>query len=91
MELSLLGAIAAGVAVILFLILYFRIQAFMALLIGSIVVGLLAGCLLGHHGCHQKRDGWYAGLHGGRGGGLGALFGAILEHSEVLKRLLVCC
>ncbi|MEZ4794247.1 MAG: gluconate:H+ symporter [Flavobacteriaceae bacterium] len=81
MELSLLGAIATGVAVILILILYFRIQAFMALLIGSIVVGLLAGM--------PPLDIMDA-IKNGMGGtlgfvavvvGLGALFGAILEHS----------
>ena len=43
MDSTLLIAIFSGIAVLLVLILKFRIQAFIALLISSIVVGIIAG------------------------------------------------
>ncbi|MGK7390359.1 MAG: GntP family permease [Candidatus Cyclobacteriaceae bacterium M2_1C_046] len=81
MNIDLLLAIVIGVAVLLFLILYFRIHAFLALIIASIVSGLLAG---------MSPDAILQSIQTGMGGtlgfvavvvGLGALFGAILEYS----------
>ena len=43
MEVNLLLAVCIGIAILLFLILKLRIHAFIALLIGSITVGLIAG------------------------------------------------
>ncbi len=81
MDSTLLIAIFAGIAVLLILILKFRIQAFVALLISSILVGIIAGlqpeCII-----RTIQDGMANTL-----GfvavvvGLGAMFGAILEHS----------
>jgi len=77
----LLLAIAAGIAVLLILILRFKIQAFLALLIASIVSGLLAG---------MEPAAIIDTIKTGMGNtlgfvavvvGLGAMFGAILEHS----------
>jgi len=81
MDSSLLLAIGAGIALILILILKLRIQAFLALLIGSICVGILAGM--------PPMD-IISTMQEGMGStlgfvavvvGLGAMFGAILEHS----------
>ena len=74
-------ALFVGVALLLLLILFFRIHAFLALLICSIVTGLMAGLDSGA---------MIATIKSGMGGtlgfvatvvGLGAIFGAILEKS----------
>jgi Gnt-I system low-affinity gluconate transporter len=78
---NLLTAVFLGIAVLLILILRFRIQAFIALLISSIAVGVVAGI--------QPAE-IIATMQQGMGDtlgfvamvvGLGAMFGAILEHS----------
>jgi len=92
MEITLLLAILAGIALLLILILYFRIHAFIALLMASILVGLLAGL---------DAEAIINTVSKGMGGtlgfvatvvGLGAIFGGILEHSggakAVTNRLL---
>ncbi|MEZ4780010.1 MAG: gluconate:H+ symporter [Flavobacteriaceae bacterium] len=81
MDSTLLLAIAAGVAVLLFLILKLRIQAFIALLIASITVGMIAGMAP-----KMIIDTIQTGMGSTLGFvavvvGLGAMFGAILEHS----------
>lgn len=77
----MLASVAIGVIVLLILILVVRLQAFIAMLIASIVVGLLAG---------MPPTGIVQTIQTGMGGtlgyvaivvGLGAIFGAILEHS----------
>jgi len=77
----LLLSVLLGIALLLLLILYFRLNAFIALLIASIVVGLVAG---------QSATQVLATMQEGMGGtlgfvatvvGLGAMFGAILEHT----------
>jgi Gnt-I system low-affinity gluconate transporter len=81
MDSTLLIAIFAGIAVLLILILKFRIQAFIALLISSILVGIIAG---------MEPASIVKTIQTGMGNtlgfvavvvGLGAMFGAILEHS----------
>ena len=81
MDYSLLWTVVAGVALLLTLILLVRLHAFLTLLISSIAVGLLAGL---------STEEVIATVQTGMGGvlgfvatvvGLGALFGAILEHS----------
>ena len=81
MDSTLLIAIFIGIAVLLILILKFRIQAFIALLIASILVGIIAG---------MEPGAIVQTIQKGMGGtlgfvavvvGLGAMFGAILEHS----------
>lgn len=78
---SLLFAVLMGICILLLLILKFRIQAFISLLISSISVGLLAGL----DGAEIIKT-----IQNGMGStlgfvatvvGLGAMFGAILEHS----------
>ena len=78
---QLLLAVFIGVAVLLVLILYVRIQAFISLLIASIVVGLIAG---------MEPMQIIETIQTGMGNtlrfvavvvGLGYMFGAILEHS----------
>lgn len=74
-------AVLVGIALILLLILKLRIHAFIALLIGSIVVGLLAGLDAG-----QIIETVKTGMGGTLGFvatvvGLGAIFGGILETS----------
>lgn len=80
-DFSLLLAVFAGIALLLLLILKFKIQAFIALLIASIVVGVAAG---------MEPLVIIKTMQEGMGGtlgfvavvvGLGAMFGAILEHS----------
>ena len=78
---SLLLAVVAGIALLLFLILYLKIQAFLSLLISSIAVGLLAGLPASEILDSMRRGmgetlGFVATVVG-----LGALFGALLEHS----------
>jgi Gnt-I system low-affinity gluconate transporter len=78
---TLLLAVLAGIALLLFLILYVKIQAFLSLLLSSIAVGLLAGMPAGDI---------IQNIQTGMGStlgyiavvvGLGAMFGAILESS----------
>lgn len=81
MDNTLLLAILAGVAVLLILILKFRIQAFLSLLIASIFVGILAGMPPGDiiqtvQSGMGSTLGFVAVVVG-----LGAMFGAILEYS----------
>ncbi|MBL4662504.1 MAG: gluconate transporter, partial [Flavobacteriaceae bacterium] len=81
MDSTLLIAIGVGIAVLLILILQFKIQAFLALLISSIVVGIIAG-MEPYTIIETIQEGMGSTL-----GfvavvvGLGAMFGAILEHS----------
>jgi len=81
MDSILLLSIFLGIAVLLFLILKLRMQAFLALLIASMVTGICAGM--------QPMD-IISTMQSGMGNtlgfvavvvGLGAMFGAILEHS----------
>ncbi|HMC00409.1 MAG TPA: gluconate:H+ symporter [Flavobacteriaceae bacterium] len=78
---SLISAVLLGIVVLLVLILKFRIQAFIALLIASILVGIIAG---------MQPTVIISTMQEGMGNtlgfvavvvGLGAMFGAILEHS----------
>ncbi len=87
MELSLLFAVLGAVALLLFLILVVRLQAFLALLISSIAVGLFTG---------MPFEVIVENIKNGMGGtlgyvatvvGVGAIFGAILEHSGATERL----
>ncbi len=86
-EYSLLMAVLTGIALLLFLILYGKIQAFLALLISSIVVGILAGMPPADILINVQQ-----GMAGTLGFiaivvGLGAMFGAILEHSGGVQSL----
>ncbi len=81
MDNTLLLAIFSGIAILLVLILKFKFQAFIALLIASISVGILAG---------MPPDEIITTVQAGMGStlgfvavvvGLGAMFGAILEYS----------
>lgn len=80
-DFTLLYAVFIGIIVLLFLILKLRIQAFIALLIASIVVGIVSGMepltiiATMQHGMGNTL-GFVAMVVG-----LGAIFGAILEHS----------
>ncbi len=92
LDFTLIAAVLSGIAVLLLLILHFRIQAFIALLIASIVVGIIAG---------MPPATIVATMQEGMGStlgfvatvvGLGAMFGAILEHSggaEALAKYLL--
>lgn len=89
---SLISAVFIGIIVLLVLILKFRIQAFISLLIASIVVGVLSGM-----NPMDIIDTMKQGMGNTLGFvavvvGLGAMFGAILEHSggaEALATYLV--
>ncbi len=87
MNITLLFAVFAGIALLLFLILRLKIQAFLALLIVCIVVGILAG-MPATEILETMKDGM-----GGTLGfvatvvGLGALFGGILEQSGGAQQL----
>ena len=81
MDSTLILAIFAGIVVLLFFILKLRIQAFISLLIASITVGIIAG---------MEPQYIIETIQTGMGNtlgfvavvvGLGAMFGAILEHS----------
>lgn len=87
MDYQLLAAVIIGISVLLFLILRLKIQAFLALLITCIVVGVVAG---------MEPTSILDSVKNGMGGtlgfvatvvGLGALFGAILERSGGAQRL----
>ena len=84
---TLIYAVLIGIAVLLFLILKLRIQAFVSLLIASIVVGILAG---------MNSAEIITSIKDGMGNtlgfvavvvGLGAMFGAILEQSRSAEAL----
>lgn len=91
-DIQLLLAVLFGISVLLVLILYFRIQAFIALLIASILVGIVAGMspiyiIKTMQDGMGKTLGFVAVVVG-----LGSMFGAILEHSggaEALGRHLL--
>lgn len=81
MDLALLAALLTGIVLLLVLILLLRIYAFLALLICSIAVGVLAGL-----NATAIIDTVSRGMGGTLGFvatviGLGAIFGGILEHS----------
>ncbi|MEO9851762.1 MAG: gluconate:H+ symporter [Reichenbachiella sp.] len=80
-DIQLLSAVLAGIGILLFLILYFKIQAFLALLMASISVGLMAGMepviIMNSIKTGMGNTlGFVATVVG-----LGAIFGAILEQS----------
>ncbi len=89
---TLISAVIIGIVVLIFLILKWRVQAFIALLIASIVVGVISG---------MNPSDIISTMQEGMGNtlgfvavvvGLGAMFGAILEHSggaEALANFLV--
>ena len=92
LDYTLIAAVIIGICILLFLILYMRIQAFIALLISSIAVGLIAG---------MEASQIITTMQEGMGNtlgfvamvvGLGAMFGTILEHSggaeSLAKRML---
>lgn len=80
-RLSLLFAVFAGISLLMVLILYFKIHAFTALAIGSITVGILGGLSpVEIVASLQKGMGETLGFVAGVIG-LGAMLGAILEHS----------
>ncbi|GAA3575058.1 gluconate:H+ symporter [Snuella lapsa] len=91
-DLTLLSSVLAGIIILLVLILYFKIQAFIALLIASISVGVLSGMApLSIIKTIQEGMGNTLGFVAVVVG-LGAMFGAILEHSggaESLAKFLV--
>ncbi len=81
MDIQLLFAVFAGIALLLFLILKLKIQAFLALLLVSLLVGIVAGLP-----ATEILDSISEGMGSTLGFvatvvGLGALFGAMLEHS----------
>ena len=87
MDYQLLLAVFVGISVLLFLILRLKLQAFLALLITCITVGVIAG---------TSPNTLLNSIKNGMGGtlgfvatvvGLGALFGALLEHSGGAQRL----
>jgi Gnt-I system low-affinity gluconate transporter len=91
-DFTLIAAVLIGIAVLLILILKLRMQAFIALLISSILVGIIAG---------MEPNAIISTMQEGMGDtlgfvamvvGLGAMFGAILEHSggaEALAKFLL--
>ncbi|MDE0598956.1 MAG: Gnt-I system low-affinity gluconate transporter [Dokdonia donghaensis] len=87
MDYQLLFAVIIGISILLFLILKLKMQAFLALLITCIAVGVIAG---------MQPSSILDSVKNGMGGtlgfvatvvGLGALFGAILERSGGAQRL----
>ncbi|MEL6917475.1 MAG: gluconate:H+ symporter [Bacteroidota bacterium] len=86
-ETQLILAIIIGIALLLFLILRLKIHAFIALLIGSITVGLIAG-LNAQQIITTVKDGMGSTLgFVATVVGLGAMFGAILEYSGGAKTI----
>ncbi len=86
-EIRLILAVVLGIAVLLTLILRFKINAFIALLVGSITVGLIAGL-----DAIQIMDTVKDGMGNTLGFvatvvGLGAMFGAVLETSGGAKTI----
>lgn len=87
MELQLLFAVFAGIALLLFLILRLKIQAFLALLIVCIAVGIIAG-MPATEILETMKDGMGSTLgFVATVVGLGALFGGVLEQSGGAQRL----
>lgn len=87
MENQLILAVVLGIAILLFLILRLKINAFIALLIGSITVGLVAG-LNAKEIIDTVKDGMGSTLgFVATVVGLGAMFGAILEYSGGAKTI----
>ncbi|AVR46333.1 gluconate transporter [Christiangramia fulva] len=87
MELQVLIAVFIGIGILLFLILKLKIQAFLALLVVCILVGIMAGMPAGEIVETMKEGmgntlGFVATVVG-----LGALFGGILEQSGGAKGL----
>lgn len=87
MENQLLLAFLGGISILLFFILVLRVNAFTSLLLGSIAVGLFAGMPL-----QTIIDNVLKGMGNTLGFvativGLGAIFGAILEHSGATEKL----
>ena len=87
MNYQLLLAVIVGIGVLLFLILQLRIQAFISLLISSIIVGLIAGMPPESILFSMKKGmgdtlGFVATVVG-----LGAMFGAILENTGGAKSI----
>lgn len=87
MDIQLLAAVIIGISILLFLILRLKFQAFIALLITCIAVGVIAG---------MEPKTILDSVKNGMGGtlgfvatvvGLGALFGAILERSGGAQQL----
>jgi len=89
---NLLFAVFIGIIVLLVLILYFKIPAFISLLIASIVVGIFSGMMpFAIIKTMQQGMGSTLGFVA-TVVGLGAMFGAILEHSggaEAMAQLLL--
>ncbi len=86
-EINLILAVLAGITALLVLILRFKINAFIALLVGSIVVGIIAGL-----DAQQIIKTIQEGMGNTLGFvatvvGLGAMFGAILEASGGAKTI----
>lgn len=87
MDIQLLAAVLLGIALLLFLILKLKIQAFLALLIVCIAVGMMAG-LPATEILDTMREGMGSTLgFVATVVGLGALFGGILEQSGGAQRL----
>ncbi|HKK12951.1 MAG TPA: SLC13 family permease, partial [Flavobacteriaceae bacterium] len=91
-DFTLIAAVLIGIAVLLFLILKLKMQAFIALLIASILVGIIAGMEpVAIINTMQKGMGDTLGFVA-MVVGLGSIFGAILEHSggaEALAKYLL--
>jgi Gnt-I system low-affinity gluconate transporter len=86
-ELVLILTIASGISVLLLLIIRFRLNAFLALLIASIWIGLFSGITPSEIGSVISKGmgdtlGFVATIVG-----LGSIFGAILEHSGGARQL----
>lgn len=87
MDIQLLSAVFIGITLLLFLILRLKIQAFLALLIVCIAVGIIAG-MPATEILNTMRDGMGSTLgFVATVVGLGALFGGILEQSGGAQRL----
>ncbi|WP_299429522.1 gluconate:H+ symporter [uncultured Maribacter sp.] len=85
MTTTLLLSVFIGIAILLILVLYFKIQAFISLLIASISVGLIAG-LDGMQIIQVIQNGMASTLgFVATVVGLGSILGAILEHSGGTK------
>jgi len=85
---TLILSVTAGIIILLLLVLYFRIHAFIALLIACIIVGLLAGL-----NTDEVVNTIKQGMAGTLGFvatvvGLGAILGAILEHSGATNAIV---
>lgn len=87
MDNSLLLVFLAGISILLILILVFKVHAFISLLIASISIGLLAGMpfslIIENIGTGMGNTLSFVAVVVG----LGAIFGAILEHSGATSKL----